>query len=365
MLIWLILFLGVIFWQSRPVSKAEGFYSDYMTPERTTAIKGVFILLIFLTPGEQYLTLSDSMPDRISSLIRLALGQSVVTAFFFYSGYGLMESLKRKGSAYLDAFPKMRILKTLVHFDLAVLLYVILAFALGKDYGAARILLSFIGWESVGNSAWFIFDITVAYLMFYLCFRPFVRGEDALHDKVPSALKRGAGLFTVMSVVFVVLMILFQESRYYNTFLCVAMGVWFSLYREPVEAFAQGAGKPGRGRFFGLLFGLAALYVAGGVALMGVYDRFEFLYIPLPLIFMMTLLLLTMVWRFDNPVLGWFGDHLFSVFILMRLPMILLRYFGLNENVHLFLLLAFAATVGLAFVYDRLLKALDGVLFKG
>ena len=53
MLTYLILFLAIIVWQSRPVPKGEGYYKDYMTPERTTAIKGVFILLIFLTHGEQ------------------------------------------------------------------------------------------------------------------------------------------------------------------------------------------------------------------------------------------------------------------------------------------------------------------------
>ena len=366
MLYCVILILLVIFWRAKPVPRELGYFDDYMDPVYTTAIKGVFILLIFLTHGEQYLTLGDGMPDRIYSIFRMALGQSVVTAFFFYSGYGMMESLKRKGRAYLDAFPRMRILKTLLHFDLAVLLYILLGLLLHKGYSSARMVLALIGWTSVGNSAWFIFDITVAYVLFYVCFRVFAGAED--NKAVPVWMRNGALLYTAASVVFIILMILYQESRYYNTFICVSLGIWFSLYREPVERLVRGPvkadGRSGHGRFFCLLLVLAGLYVAGGVLLMGVYDRHEWLYIPLPVVFMLALLLLTMVFRFDNPVLRYFGDHLFSVFILMRLPMILIAQAGLAENVYVFFALAFPATVVLAHLFDLFLKKLDSVLFK-
>ena len=354
------LVLLVIFWRAKPVQRGQGYFTDYMDPVYTTAIKGVFILLIFLTHGEQYLTLTDSLPDRIYGLIRIGLGQSVVTAFFFYSGYGMMQSLKRKGESYLQAFPRMRILKTLVHFDLAVLLYLIAAVWMGWYLTTGEIVWSFIGWDSLGNSSWFIFDILVAYVMFYVCFRLFAE---------PARWRKGALLFTGCSVAFVILMVFVQESRYYNTFLTVSMGVWYALYREEIERFVQGkkdaAGKAaGHGRFFTILLGLAALYVAGGMLLMGIYDRYEWLYIPLPVIFMAALLLLTMVWRFDNPVLRYFGEHLFSVFILMRLPMELLEYAGLAENVYVFMALSFLCTVALAHVYDLFLQQLDKVLFK-
>ena len=346
MLAFIILWLLVIFWRSRPVPRSKRFYSDYMDPARTTAIKGVFILLIFLTHSEQYLTLSDTLPDQIYAIIRLGFGQSVVTAFFFYSGYGLMESLRRKGEPYLRAFPKARIFKTLLHFDLAVLLYLILDFVLDIPLTTGEIIGSLIGWESVGNSAWFIFDILVAYVMFYVCFRAFPEQTQW---------KKGALLFTVCSVVFVMLMILFRESRYYNTFLCVSMGIWFSQYRPQIERFVQQ-------RFLPLLLGLAALYVGGGVLLMRVYDDYEYLYIPLPLLFLTVLIMVTMVWRFDNPVLQYFGSHLFSVFILMRLPMTVLEYYGVTEHVGLFIAISFAVTLPLAHVFDAALKKLDPAL---
>lgn len=372
------LILLVIFWRAKPVPREQGYFTDYMDPVYTTAIKGVFILLIFLTHGEQYLTLTDSLPDRIYGLFRIGLGQSVVTAFFFYSGYGMMQSLKRKGEPYLQAFPRMRILKTLVHFDLPVLLYLIAAVFMGWSLTAGEIAGSFIGWDSLGNSSWFIFDILIAYVLFYMCFRifagPAAGADPAGGEGAQRQWQRGALLFTCCSAAFVILMVFVQESRYYNTFLSVSMGIWFALYQERIEQFVQGkkaapvnsgdVTPAGHGRFFAILFGLAALYVAGGVLLMGIYDRYEWLYIPLPLLFMAALLLLTMVWRFDNPVLRYFGEHLFSVFILMRLPMELLEYAGLAENVYIFMALSFVCTVILAHVFDLFLQKLDSVLFR-
>lgn len=42
--------------------------------------------------------------------------------FLFYSGYGIMESIKNKGEKYISTVPKKRILNVLVNFDIAVLI---------------------------------------------------------------------------------------------------------------------------------------------------------------------------------------------------------------------------------------------------
>ena len=36
--------------------------------------------------------------------------------FLFYSGYGVYESIKRKGTPYIDNFSKNRLLKTFIEF---------------------------------------------------------------------------------------------------------------------------------------------------------------------------------------------------------------------------------------------------------
>ena len=155
-------------------------------------------------------------------------------------------------------------------------------------------------------------------------------------------------------------MILYQESRFYNTFLCVSLGIWFSVYRQPIERFVQ---QPTKGRILAFIIGPMALYILGGILLLDIYDQYEFLYIPLPLLFMVSLLFLTMIWRFANPILQFMGERLFSVFILMRIPMIIFSHIGLDANAYVFLFCSFCATVLLACLFDLFLGALDRVFF--
>jgi len=89
------------------------------------------------------------------------MDQLVVCMFLFYSGYGIMESFKIKEN-YVNQLPKNRIFKTLFNFDFAVLIYMLLyVFFQHKEIGLKKVLLSFIGWESFGNSNWYIFSIFV------------------------------------------------------------------------------------------------------------------------------------------------------------------------------------------------------------
>lgn len=73
---------------------------------------------------------------------------------------------------------------------------------------------------------------------------------------------------------------------------------------------------------------------------------------------------------FKNKVLIWCGKHLFEIYILQRIPMILLKAFGLDQwNVYLYF--AGCAGITLALIYpfkwltDRLVTAINVVLFKG
>ena len=63
-----------------------------------------------------------------------------------------------------------------------------------------------------------------------------------------------------------------------------------------------------------------------------------------------------------NPILIFFGKHLFEMYILMRIPMLILQRLGVT-NVYLFVFLSFAATVLLAVGFKKLTGAIDKPLF--
>ena len=56
----------------------------------------------------------------------------MVAPFLFWSGFGVMESIRRKGEAYVRALPVNRGLRTLIHFDCALLLFLLVRFIIRK-----------------------------------------------------------------------------------------------------------------------------------------------------------------------------------------------------------------------------------------
>lgn len=82
------------------------------------------------------------------------------------------------------------------------------------------------------------------------------------------------------------------------------------------------------------------------------------------LIFMMVLLLLSMKFSLDNPLLQFLGRHIFGMYILQRLPMIALRHLGIFQNNTVTLMVVcFLITCILTLLFERFLKKMDQLLF--
>ena len=100
----------------------NGFNDNYISLRSTQCINGIFILLVFLSHARnRILTLPSYTSDPLNSIygiIQDHLGQSIVITFLFFSGFGVMESIKKKGAQYVSAMPSRRIGKTLLHFDM-------------------------------------------------------------------------------------------------------------------------------------------------------------------------------------------------------------------------------------------------------
>ena len=120
-----------------------GFYEDYASPEQTRSINGICIMLILLSHTFAKVAPADVF-DKAYEPMRIFLGQFVVVPFLFYSGYGIMESLKKKAD-YIKDFPKKRFLKIVLQFTIITLLYVIMHVCIGIDYTLLHVLLSFVG----------------------------------------------------------------------------------------------------------------------------------------------------------------------------------------------------------------------------
>ena len=182
--------------------------------EQTTCINGMFVVLVFLSHFGQYERMPWNKPI-------LAIGQLMVAPFLFFSGYGIMEQIKKKGDEYIDHMPRKRIFKFYIHFCMALCIYLLLSFLFDKDYSLSRIIWSFTALSSIGNSNWYVFAILAMYIIVYISFKYFN--------------KNGITSCAIMSILYIILMKAFKgQDWWYNIILCFPAGMILSKYKDKV-----------------------------------------------------------------------------------------------------------------------------------
>ena len=316
----------------------DGFHEDYIGKNQCNSIKGVFILVVFLRHIHLYIVESgygmSKYMDVIFSTADKSIGQLLVVMFLLYSGYGIMESIKMKGTKYIDSMPKRRILTTLINFDIAVVIFIALNLIMGKPLDISNSMLSLTGWTSVGNSNWYIFAILLCYLLSYVCFK-FIRNHNA-----------AITIMTILTILSVMVIAELKQSWWYNTMLCYPAGMAYSLYKDKVE-------RIWRSHYLPCLSLVAVVFL--------VFYNFR----PLRLYFLdynlaaicfgLSVVLLTAKVSIRNKSLDWFGRNLFPLYIYQRLPMIALNEYLGNSFIachpYIYVILCFIITIAITMAY--------------
>lgn len=184
MIVYYILILVLALYGIKVLSPDSGEpFNGALSRGSTDAIKGVFILVVFGEHVFSYIAkqIDDfNCFDLLFVLANNRIRQLLVVMFLFYSGYGVAESIVAKGMDYVNTMPRKRILVTLLNFAVAVGFFIVLGLILGNEITLRKGLLSLIGWESVGNSNWYIFCILILYTATYISFRCFKEKKSAL-----------------------------------------------------------------------------------------------------------------------------------------------------------------------------------------
>ena len=316
--------------------KKHGFNESYIDIKTTTIINGFFVVMIFFSHFRNYYTTSNVFDELLNSFCT-NVGQMMVATFLFYSGYGIMESIKNKKD-YIKFFFKNRFFPLWLNFSVAVSIYLLIGLFIGKYYDLSHILLSFIGFDSVGNSNWYIFTTFVLYIFTMAVFNGlfYKKGKELLC----------LICLTIFSIIYIVILGYFVKHWFIDTTLCFSFGMWFSYLKTKIEPIIF------KNYFITLL--LSLLLFVGLFFVFKKFGRIHNLYYNLLSIsFVWCIVLISMKLVFRNKLYLFFGKNAFWIFILQRIPMILFQYIIVNK--YIYFIVSFIVTILLSVIFNKLM----------
>lgn len=345
MILWILFLVGLALFRSSYTLKTIS--DSYISKDNSDAVRGLFILMIMASHFSQYVPAYTEPLDTVYAAFNTHFGQCVVTMFLFYSGYGVTLSFAAKGKAYRASFLRRRLLSTLLIFDLSLLFYYFVQRAAGRKYTLTYYLLSMIGWESLGNSNWYMFVILGLYAVSLL--------TALLSD--PKNGKQSLAMLTVGTVFFMQIMMSGGKQGYwYNTIFCYPLGALYAYVRPNVEKHM---------RKLKLYIPALLLSAVGYLFFQRVMRKKLAYYEMTSLLFTVSFLLLSMKIEFKSRLLKIAGRNLQYVYLIHRVPMILLgRIPFVKAHTHLYFVLSLLAIVVCTFLFRRLVEILRGVPIK-
>ena len=339
MAFFLIILLLIIF-NGLNFSSGGEFNDNYLNKRNTVAVNGIFVILVVFSHYAQYAPFGGVFDEPYLAL-REHLNQLVVATFWFYSGYGMMEAIRRTEGGYVSKLP-VKFWQLMLRFDVAVLIFWAMNAALGNVFPLKTLLLSLPGWGTVGNSNWYIFAMLVEYILMYAAFR--------LGGTISSKRGRLAGLVLMFIFTIAFVFVLMKAGRpgyTYNTVIILPFGAFWSEFRDRIEKVVMKND----------LTYLLTLTAVLGVYVVSFFKRWSYGiegYTVWAIMFTVLLIMVTMKVSICNPLLEWFGKHIFSIYILQRIPMTLLAHFGCVEShKYISLIVVFAVTMVMALLFEK------------
>ena len=224
-----IYFIAVFFvalWGVRVQWKKE-FSGSFLNKETTGAINAVCVLLVFV--GHIDYSLLSHIGYEWESIfwdsgyrwITAHLHQLHVVPFLFFSGFGVLEQMKRLGNGYIHDFPKRRIFALWLNFAVCVAIMAGINTVLCTGIATPRrVLASLVGMSSVGNPVWYVFCIMLCYFVTWIAMKV-------------CAPRGGVLVVFLFLIAYHVGMIkIGKGSQWYSTVWAYFAGCCFSLYGE-------------------------------------------------------------------------------------------------------------------------------------
>lgn len=193
-------------------------------------------------------------------------------------------------------------------------------------------ILAFTGWESIGNSNWYIFCILVCYALSWLSFKFCNSSHQAL-------LSIWCGVIIYVVIMFCV----GKGSWWYDSIFAYAAGCTYAIYKKQIEDLIK---KHYWTVLLISLFVFALFYLLPNIA--GVSMNIAG-------IFLCSLMILFLSkFHLRSRILAWSGVNLFPLYIYQRIPMIVFPLIVDNSAIgfqYWYILASFVFTLIIALLY--------------
>ena len=315
----------------------ESIKSDYLSKRNVQPIKGMFVMFVFMRHFLSYIPLNQKYIP-VYLMFHRYTRQLVVVPFIFLSGYGVRTNYLAKKERYLDSYVWNRVVRTWFNFRCAVCMFIISNVCIGKHYPIKAILLAFTGWQSIGNSNWYILFILCMYVSGYIAFSAGIRFKQI--DWLPHV------IIIALSFLYIFIMIPFRPDYCYNTALVFSFGTLYAYYRSRVDKLLLNND---------VVYRIALrLSMLAFVMLHKKWMNSLWIYELTSIRFALSVVIALMKIRVSNSFLKYLGDHTFSVYMFQRLPMNVLKTTGVAGNTFRYFFLCLVITLIIAFYFDRI-----------
>lgn len=369
--LWILLAaLAAVLVAGAKASKRHEWQEEPLSLGTSKAIQGFAAVAIILHH------LSQALKEDAGALRFLSeCGVLFVGIFFFFSGFGLYTSLKTKKD-YLKGFLRKRLLTILIPFYMCITIFTIASCICGAKYKALDLLKVLSGWSLINSHMWYIVEITILYLAFYIIYR-LIRNRTAatVAMSIFVLAMMGGSLYLChgkdMSCSY-----WFMGEWWYNASLLFIAGILVSKHQEGLRKIAR------KGYIVLLPLFFALTFVLGRITsrFLEKYsywseipgedprylDKLRCLSVQVPFIlcFVLFVLLVMMKIRFGNPVLKFLGAISLELYLIHNLFLT-----GLSDGTifrvsspSMYILLTLLMSIGAATVISGADKYLIGLL---
>ena len=232
LLIYPISLLALYFYKCE-VAKGDTFIEDPFSKNEAKMLQAIACIFVILHHLTQVITSYGDL-NRGPITLLSQMGILFTSVFFFFSGYGLIINVSSKPS-YLDNFLRHRLSTVLVPFFVANIIAVIIRiFYMKINMSPTQIVKCVLGLVLINGNGWYIVEIFIIYLAFYVLFR-FIKNYK---------------ISTVLLCLFIASLIYIGYSRghdtstlgnhwfmgewWYNSTIVFIQGVLFGCFKERV-----------------------------------------------------------------------------------------------------------------------------------